>query len=79
MNHLRDSEVRLAEADDANKERLVNDYTQAKADYELYESEKIRGQVLRSKCQWAEEGERSSKYFLNLEKYNQEHKTISLL
>ena len=30
--------------------------------------EKVRGQILRSKINWHENGEKSSKFFLNLEK-----------
>ena len=32
--------------------------------------DKATGQILRSKCTWYEDGEKSSKYFLNLEKNN---------
>ena len=32
--------------------------------------------MLRSKVQWAEEGEKSSAFFLNLENHNHENKTI---
>ena len=35
--------------------------------------------MLRSKCQWAEEGEKSTKYFLRLEKRNYCNKVISQL
>ena len=35
------------------------------------------GNILRSKCDWYEHGEKSSKYFLNLEKRNKAKSTIS--
>jgi hypothetical protein len=41
--------------------------------------EKLAGIMFRSKCQWAEYGEKNSKYFLNLEKYNYENKHITNL
>jgi exonuclease III len=41
--------------------------------------EKLAGIMFRSKCQWAEYGEKNSKYFLNLEKYNYENKHITKL
>ena len=79
LNHLKDSEARLEDPTVEDQENVIGQYRQAKSDYEQFEAEKIRGYVLRSKSQWAEEGERSSKFFLNSEKYNQEIKSISLL
>ena len=38
-----------------------------------------RGACIRSKARWHEFGERSSKYFCNLEKRNYEHKCITSL
>lgn len=40
-------------------------------------SEKFKGAAFRSKCQWYEKGERSSRYFFNLEKSNYRQKTMS--
>ena len=40
---------------------------------------KIEGDIIRSRARTYEENEKSSKYFLSLEKHNQEQKTISLL
>ena len=39
----------------------------------------IQGMITRSRVQWAEEGERSSKYFLGLEKAAQKKKSITKL
>ena len=41
--------------------------------------EKIKGIILRSKICWAEEGEKSTKYFYTLEKRNAVNKNISNL
>ena len=41
-----------------------------------YYKEKQDGYILRSKMQWVDEGERSSKYFLNLEKSKQSNNVI---
>ena len=41
-----------------------------------YEDDKVKGEIIRSKIQWAEEGERSTKYFLGMEKHNQSKKHI---
>ena len=35
--------------------------------------------MIRSKCNWVEHGEKCSRYFLNLDKYNYEKKTITML
>jgi hypothetical protein len=51
----------------------------AKRELEDLNKEKLAGSIFRAKCQWAEEGEKNSKFFLNLEKYNFENKHISIL
>ena len=51
----------------------------AKKEMEDYNNEKMKSIMFRSKCEWMEHGERNSKYFLNLEKYNYTNKTISKL
>ena len=51
----------------------------AKTELENINKEKLASSVFRSKCEWAEEGERNSKYFLNLEKYNYTNKQITSL
>jgi len=45
-------------------------YSDAKNRYEEINNEKAVGSILRSRCSWYEDGEKSSKYFLNLEKNN---------
>ena len=39
--------------------------------------EETRGQALRSKCEWYEHGDKSSKFFLTLEKSHSNKKTVS--
>jgi hypothetical protein len=51
----------------------------AKSELENLNKEKLASSVFRSKCEWAEEGERNTKYFLNLEKYNYTNKQITSL
>jgi exonuclease III len=72
-------------------ERLDLDYTNnpnentaqqldtAKNELETLHKEKLASSMFRSKCEWVEEGERNSKYFLNLEKYNFVNKQITSL
>ena len=46
------------------------EYTESKHFLENLIQERTKGAILRSKCQWYEEGEKSSKFFMNLEKKN---------
>jgi hypothetical protein len=53
-------------------------YNICKIEIEEYNNEKARGAFIRSKADWAEFGEKNSKFFLNLEKRNYKkmyHKT----
>ena len=47
-----------------------NEYTKCKKDLEIIYQGIAEGVKIRSKCQWYEEGEKSTKFFLNLEKKN---------
>ena len=38
-----------------------------------------QGIIIRSKCQWYQDGEKSSKFFLNLEKIKAKRSTIKIL
>ena len=46
---------------------------------ELFYEEKVKGIVIRARARWHEYGERSTKYFLNLEKRNHVKKHIRKL
>ena len=46
---------------------------------ESYFDKKTKGAILRSKCQYHEQNEKSSKYFLNLEKKREENNTVKML
>ena len=37
---------------------------------ELFYEEKVKGIIIRARARWHEQGEKSTKYFLNLEKRN---------
>jgi len=71
-------EIKISDSTVIN-ENDVYLYQSLKKDLDDLESEKINGQILRSKAQWAEEGERSSKFFLNLEKHNYDIRHITML
>ena len=55
------------------------EYLQAKGEWEKLVRKKTNGIILRSKAKWSEEGEKSTKYFLNLEKRNYNQKCIKKL
>ena len=67
----------LYEADptDLNQNRL----NEAKETFELFYEQKIAGVIIRARARWHEHGERSTKYFLNLEKRNNVKKHIRKL
>ena len=54
-------------------------YLKDKLDYENLLNKKAEGAILRSKTKIYEENEKSSKYFLNLEKHNAVRNTIKML
>ena len=56
-----------------------NDYISAKDSLENLQNHKTAGFILRSKTKWFEEGEKSSKFFLNLEKKKSIQNTIQVL
>ena len=56
-----------------------NSLNEAKEILEHFYEEKMRGIILRARARWHEHGERSSKYFLNLEKRNNVRKHIRKL
>jgi len=62
-----------------NDLNLLNDYYTLTAKLEKLLNRKIKGMILRSKARWYENGEKNSKYFLNLEKRNFLRKKISKL
>ena len=57
----------------------LNTLNEAKEILESYYEEKTRGVIIRARARWHEHGERSTKYFLNLEKRNHVKKHIRKL
>ncbi|CAC5405807.1 unnamed protein product [Mytilus coruscus] len=54
----------------------VNEFEEIKSKIKNYKEEKCKGAILRSKASWAIEGDKNSKYFLQLEKHRQESNSI---
>jgi hypothetical protein len=73
------AEQQLSASETVNEDEVINSYNRAKEEYESYESYKTRGAMIRSKAKWVENGEKNTKYFLSLEKHNQEIKHIKSL
>ena len=61
-----------------NNNRLL-DYETTKREFEDIQKHKTRGIMIRSRAQFVEQGERNTKYFLNLEKHNHKVKNITCL
>ena len=55
------------------------EYNRGKQEIETYHREKAKGYILRSKCEIYEEGEKSTKFFLGLEKKRAINGTIDSL
>ena len=66
--------IRTFETNPLSTEISNKIYTICKDKFENLQNEKIKGQILRSKAKCYEQDEKSSKYFLNLEK-KMAHKT----
>ena len=58
---------------------LRKEYDDAKLQLEQYYDEITRGIIVRSRVQWVEDGEKRTKYFLNMEKRNQIKKSVKKL
>ena len=58
-------------------ENLGSLYRNVKSDLELLDDERVKGQIIRASATWVEKGEKSSKFFLNLENHNSEVKHLS--
>lgn len=57
----------------------VNKFEEMKLKLKTYEDKICKGAILRSKAQWAIDGDKSSKYFLQLEKYKQNSNAVKEL
>ena len=71
-------EMSLEYAENPTNE-LMESIDQKKKELEEFYEIKTQGNIIRSRARWHEQGEKSSKYFLNLEKRNQIRKNIRSL
>ena len=63
----------------SNPELLNDRIRKINCELDKFRKEELMGQIIRSKCQYYELGEKGSKYFHSLEKRNQENKNIKML
>ena len=73
------AELKVLEDKLDNNEEVMDTYNTVKKDLEQIEEEKLRGNIVRSRAQLIEEGEKCSKYFMNLENRNYRTKCITTL
>ena len=69
----------LLEKQIVNDPSKLPDYYKIKLEWESFQNKKAEGIIMRSKAQCVEEGEKNTKYFLNLEKRNFNAKHIKTL
>ena len=80
-NTIRHELRRLEEEfiDNPNDLKKINERIQLQKKLEIHELQKTRGAQIRAKIKWIEEGEKSTNFFLNLERSRQERNTIQKL
>ena len=84
---IKEREMNLQNKYNKAKQRFENDSNDANStllwiaqeELETFYEKKVEGIIIRSRARWYEHGERSSKYFLNLEKRNHVKKHIRKL
>jgi exonuclease III len=79
MTELAQLENKLGQQSEQSNLDTLQKYEEAKLEIENENNAKCRGAQLRSKAEWAEFGERNSKFFLNLEKRRYKAKCITKL
>ena len=65
--------------EEANSEAILEEYNEIKRELDDYKTEAAKKAMIYSKAKWLEQGERPTKYFLNLEKKRSSEKTIHVL
>ena len=74
--NILENELKTNSNKDIDKMKLLNS---KKIEYENLHEEEVRGIMIRTKAKWVSEGERNTKYFMNLEKRNFQQKCIRRL
>ena len=69
-------EIYIDMTNNPTDESLKCTYNKLRFEYEILNEHHLKGLQLRSKTKWVEEGEKSTKYFLNLEKCNSYRKVM---
>ena len=73
-------QMKLDKGTDKDEEKIINlQIQQIETELEKIDDYRTQGLIVRSQVRWFEQGEKSNKYFLNLEKLNNTGKTIRKL
>lgn len=78
-NKINDLDVRIRESPNTVPETVLEEFSTLKKQLEEIRTDKIKGTILRSRARWIDEGEKPTKYFLNLENRNFTSKLIPKL
>ena len=80
---IRDIETKLQnlqkdmQKPNADLDTIIENMEVLKHDLKIILNERTRGAIIRSRTKWYKEGEKNSKYFINLEKRQSSNKTIN--
>lgn len=72
-------EKEIKELEEMDNESVITTLEKKKSELEKLRNKKIEGMIIRSRVKWKQEGEKTSKYFCNLEKRNFTDKAMGLL
>ena len=72
-------EIDRSSRDEPGKQEMHRELEKKQRELEQIIEHKTKGAILRSKCRWYNEGEKNTKYFLNLEKRHYKNGVISQL
>ena len=72
-------EIDRSSRDETGKQEMHRELEKKQRELEQIIEHKTKGAILRSKCRWHNEGEKNTKYFLNLEKRHCKNGVISQL
>ena len=72
-------EIDRSSRDEPGKQEMHRELEKKQRELEQIIEHKTKGAILRSKCRWYNEGEKNTKYFLNLEKRHYKNDVISQL
>jgi len=76
LKAISSKEIELADSGDPE---VLEQLESLKQEHDSIQKERAQGAIIRSKAEWASEGEKNTSYFLKLEKHNAQVKHIKML